>query len=45
MGRAGSLTIARIQALPLDQLEALAEALLDFTGSADLAAWLADHAG
>ena len=42
--RCGSLsaaTTARIQALPLEQLEALAEALLDFTGPADLAAWLA----
>ena len=38
-------TTARIQALPLEQLEALAEALLDFTGPADLAAWLADHTG
>lgn len=33
-------TTARIQALPLERLEALAEALLDFQGSADLAAWL-----
>ena len=33
-------TTAQIQALPLEQLEALAEALLDFTGPADLAAWL-----
>lgn len=36
---------ARIQALPLEQLEALAEALLDFGGPGDLSAWLADHAG
>jgi predicted transposase YdaD len=35
---------ARIKALPLEQLEALAEALLDFHGPADLAAWLAGHA-
>ena len=34
-------TTAQIQALPLDQLEALADALLDFQGPADLAAWLA----
>ena len=42
-------TTAQIQALPLEQLEALAVgaafsagvALLDFTGPADLAAWLA----
>jgi predicted transposase YdaD len=31
---------ARIRALPLARLEALAEALLDFKGVADLAAWL-----
>jgi predicted transposase YdaD len=44
--RCGSLSAAtttRIQALPLDQLEALAEALLDFTDPADLDAWLAAH--
>jgi hypothetical protein len=44
--RCGSLsadTTARIQALPLEQLEALAEAVLDFTGPADLDAWLAAH--
>lgn len=42
--RCGSLseaTTARIQALPLVQLEALAEALLDFNGPEDLASWLA----
>ena len=32
---------ARIRALPLPQLEALAEALLDFQGADDLEAWLA----
>jgi predicted transposase YdaD len=37
-------TTARIEALPLEQLEALAEALLDFQGPADLAAWLAGSA-
>jgi predicted transposase YdaD len=37
-------TTAQIQALPLGQLEALADALLDFTGPADLAAWLAANA-
>jgi predicted transposase YdaD len=36
-------TTARIEALPLEQLEALADALLDFQGPADLAAWLAQH--
>ena len=34
-------TTAQIQALPLEKLEALADALLDFQGPADLAAWLA----
>ena len=42
-GRLSDATTARIQALPLEQLESLAEALLDFSGSADLAAWLAEH--
>ena len=37
-------TTAKIQALPVDQLEALADALLDFQGPADLAAWLAGNA-
>jgi predicted transposase YdaD len=44
--RCGPLTDAttsRIQALPLEQLEVLADALLDFQGPADLAAWLAAH--
>ncbi|MCS5694097.1 DUF4351 domain-containing protein [Cyanobium sp. FGCU-6] len=36
-------TTARIQALQIDKLEALADALLDFQGPADLAAWLAAH--
>jgi predicted transposase YdaD len=34
-------TRTRIEALPLERLEALAEALLDFQGPAELAAWLA----
>jgi hypothetical protein len=34
-------TTAQIQALPLEQLEALADALLDFQDPDDLAAWLA----
>ena len=33
-------TTAQIQALPVDQLETLADALLDFQGPSDLAAWL-----
>ena len=40
-GLLSDTTTAQIQALPVDQLEALADALLDFTGPADLAAWLA----
>jgi len=42
--RCGPLTGAtttQIQALPLEQLESLADALLDFQGPADLATWLA----
>ena len=35
------VTTAQIQALPLEQLEALADALLNFTDPADLTAWLA----
>ena len=34
---------ARIMELPVEQLEELAEALLDFTTPADLAAWLDAH--
>ena len=44
-GPLSEATTARIQALPLEQLEALAEALLDFSGPADLAAWLEKHKG
>ena len=46
--RCGPLTGATttcIQALPLEQLEALAEALLDFSAPADLAVWLEEHKG
>ena len=44
--RCGGLTPsqdARIRALPVPQLEALAEALLDFQGADDLEAWLASR--
>ncbi|MCP9877926.1 DUF4351 domain-containing protein [Cyanobium sp. A2C-AMD] len=34
-------TTVQIQALPLEQLESLTDALLDFQGPADLSAWLA----
>ena len=40
-GPLSEATTAQIQALPLEQLEALADALLDFQGPADLATWLA----
>jgi hypothetical protein len=43
-GPVSEATTAQIQALPLGQLEALADALLDFTGPDDLAAWLAANA-
>jgi predicted transposase YdaD len=43
-GTLSEATTARIQALPLEQLEALTEALLEFSGPADLAAWLSAHA-
>ena len=42
-GPLSDTTAARIEALPLEQLEALAEALLDFRGPGDLTAWLAAH--
>ena len=44
-GPLSETTTAEIQALPLEQLEALAEALLDFSGPADLATWLEEHKG
>ena len=44
-GPLSEATTAIVQALPLEQLELLAEALLDFGGPADLAVWLAEHAG
>ena len=44
-GPLSEATTARIQALPLQQLEALTDALLDFAGANDLASWLAEHAG
>ncbi len=43
-GPLSEATTARIRALPLEQLEALAEALLDFSGPADLTTWLAANA-
>jgi predicted transposase YdaD len=43
-GPLSEVTTAQIQALPVNQLEALSDALLDFKGPADLAAWLAANA-
>ena len=40
-GPLSEVTTVQIQALSLEQLEALADALLDFQGPADLTAWLA----
>ena len=42
-GPLSEATTARIQSLPLEQLEDLAEALLDFQGPDDLTAWLATN--
>ena len=42
-GPLSEATTARIKFLPLEQLESLVEALLDFQGPHDLAAWLASH--
>ena len=46
--RCGTLSTdqqTQIQVLPLAELEALAEALLDFKGAADLTAWLCQRQG
>ena len=40
-GPLSETTTAQIKVLPVEKLEALADALLDFQGPADLAAWLA----
>ena len=42
-GPLSEATTARIQALPVEKLEALADALLDFQGPADLSSWLAGN--
>ena len=44
-GPLSAATTARIQALPLQQLESLTDALLDFAGADDLVNWLAEQAG
>ena len=43
-GPLNEATTAQIQALQIDKLEALADALLDFQGPDDLATWLAANA-
>ncbi|NJM68339.1 MAG: DUF4351 domain-containing protein [Acaryochloris sp. RU_4_1] len=43
MGDVSSDLQSQIQALSLDQLEALGEALLDFSEPADLVGWLQDN--
>ena len=42
-GPLSEATTARIQAMPLEQLKALTEALLDFSGPTDLTRWLELH--
>jgi hypothetical protein len=42
-GELSSQTAERIDALPVERCEALAKALLDFSGVADLEAWLQQH--
>ena len=42
-GPLSEATTAQIRALPVEKLEALADALLDFQGPAELAAWLATN--
>jgi len=44
-GALSDATNARIRALPLQQLVALTEALIEHSGAADLAAWLDEHDG
>ena len=42
-GPQSEATTAQIQALPVEKLEALADALLDFQSPADLSSWLAEN--
>ena len=42
-GALSEATTARIQSLPLEQLESLAEALLDFQSADDLTIWLSSN--
>jgi predicted transposase/invertase (TIGR01784 family) len=43
IGEVSSVVRSQVQALSLDQLEALGEALLDFSEPADLVNWLQEH--
>ncbi|MBD2437292.1 DUF4351 domain-containing protein [Nostoc sp. FACHB-110] len=40
LGKISDVLLSQIQALSLEQIEALAEALLDFSAIADLETWL-----
>jgi Domain of unknown function (DUF4351) len=40
LGKISDILLSQIQALSLEQVQALAEALLDFSAIADLEAWL-----
>jgi hypothetical protein len=42
-GKVSEEILAKIEALPIEQLEKLGEDLLDFTGSKDVADWLQQH--
>ena len=44
IGALDEATQARVTALPLAQLEALSDALLDFSALSELIAWLQQHA-
>jgi hypothetical protein len=44
LGELKPSVVARIEAMPLEKLEQLSEALLDFTSTKDLNSWLRDHA-
>jgi hypothetical protein len=43
VGAIPNAALEQINALPIEQLEALGEALLDFTNIADLSQWLEIH--
>jgi hypothetical protein len=45
VGQLPDVVILQVESLPIQQLEALGEALLDFTSLADLESWLAANRG